>query len=117
MSRERAEPLIYAVWMRQLTAAIVDDELGDALVSDYLALGGSPRTRFIEAALTSGQHWCDDIATSEQETCGSRLTLALDRTLDEIATEQGDDIAEWRWGTAHHATFTHTTRRSYKHGA
>ena len=107
MSRAHAEPLIYAVWLRQIVAAIADDELGDALMTDYLALVDSPGTRFVEVALTREQHWCDDIATSAQETCGDRLALALDRALDEISAEQGDDIADWRWGAAHHATFAH----------
>ena len=47
------------------------------------------------------------MATPATETCESRLALALDWALDEIAAAQGSDMAAWRWGAAHRATFVH----------
>ena len=107
MRRERAEPLIYTAWLRQLIVALIDDELGPELADDYLKLSEYPGLGLVEAALTIDPLWCDDIASSEQETCGDQLEIALQRALDEIATELGSDMDEWRWGDLHRATFTH----------
>ena len=106
MRRGRPEPLIYAAWLRQLVRALAEDELGEAFAA-YAKLGYSRRATFVEAALARNRHWCDDVATAATETCDSRLALALDRALDEIAAAQGPDMAAWRWGASHRATFVH----------
>ncbi len=77
------------------------------MVDGYLKLTEYPVLGLVEAALTNDPQWCDDIASSEQETCGMQLEIALQRALDEIATELGSDMDEWRWGDLHRATFTH----------
>jgi penicillin amidase len=107
MSRDRAEPLIYTAWQRQLFAAIVDDELTPAIVDDYVDLAYSARTRFLEVVLEDDNRWCDDIATEKKESCKERLALSLEKALTELENEHGADPAEWRWGTAHIATFSH----------
>ena len=106
MRRGRPEPLIYAAWLRQLVRALAEDELDDAS-ANYANLTYTRRATFAEAALARNRHWCDDVATPATETCDSRLALALDRALDEIAAAQGSDMAAWRWGAAHRATFVH----------
>jgi penicillin amidase len=106
MRRNRPEPLIYTAWRRHLAKALAEDELGD-LLTDYWNLKDSRRTLFVEAALTRNRHWCDDVATPERETCQSRLALALDRALEELAAKYGSDMEAWRWGSAHRATFSH----------
>jgi len=106
MRRDRPEPLIYAAWLRQLMRALAEDELGQAF-ADYANLTYSSRARFVESTLAGHRHWCDDVATAATESCESRLDLALDRALDEIAAAQGSDMAAWRWDSVHRATFTH----------
>ena len=107
MRRERTEPLIYAAWLRHLIVALIDDELGPKLVDDYLKLTEFPGLSLVEATLTNDQQWCDDIASSERETCGNLLEAALQRALNEVAAELGSDMDDWRWGELHRATFTH----------
>ena len=107
MPRERPEPLIYTAWLRQFVFALAEDEIGEALVTDYLELVSSPGPRFVETALAGHRHWCDDVATQEEESCEGRLAMALDRALDEIAAALGPDMDAWRWGALHRATFTH----------
>ena len=107
MLLERSEPLIYTAWLRQFIVALIDDELGPELVDSYLMQSDYPGLDLVEAALTRDPQWCDDIASSELETCGNLLEIALQRALDEIAAELGSDMDEWRWGDLHRATFTH----------
>jgi penicillin amidase len=107
MRRERAEPLIYTAWLRQLIVALINDELGPELVDGYLKFSAYSGLGLVETALTNDPQWCDDIASTELETCDNLLEMALQRALDEIATELGSDMDEWRWGDLHRATFTH----------
>lgn len=102
MQRDRAEPLIYATWLRALERAIVQDELGDP-TDDY----ARSRTRFVIAALTKHQTWCDNVKTPEFETCETQVAAALETALARIAETQGLDIETWRWGAAHKARFQH----------
>ncbi len=102
MQRDRAEPLIYAAWLRALERAILEDELGDR-VDDY----ARSRTRFVVAAITKHQAWCDDIRTPGTETCETQIAAALETAVADIAETQGPDIAGWRWGAAHKAQFRH----------
>lgn len=108
MRRERPEPLLYTAWLRWLVVTLAEDEIGEALLADYVGLVFRPDPRFVETVLTRHRHWCDDIATPREETCEEQLAVALDRALDEIATDLGPDIDAWRWGALHQATFTHT---------
>lgn len=108
MRRERPEPSIYAAWLRRLGQAIIADEVSGPLVERYQQLINSPNPRFIQLALTTQQHWCDDISTAAvTETCGEQLSLSLDQALDDLTERLGDDMAAWRWGALHKATFTH----------
>lgn len=102
MQRDRAEPLIYTAWLRALERAILQDELGDR-TGDY----ARSRTRFVIAALTRHQTWCDDVKTPKAETCETQIAAALEDALTAIAKTQGDDTANWRWGAAHKAQFRH----------
>ena len=103
MLRDRPEPLIYAAWLRQLMRTLVADELGP-LFDDY----GRARPGFVIATLTRNRQWCDDVTTPAKESCADRIAEALDRALQEIAETQGDDMALWRWGNVHQATFNHS---------
>ena len=107
MRRERPEPLLYTAWLRQIVVALAKDELGEALLADYVRLVFRPNPRFVETVLTRHHHWCDDIDTPKVETCEEQLAVALDQALDNITTALGPDIESWRWGDLHRATFSH----------
>jgi len=107
MRRERPEPLLYTAWLRQLVVPLAKDELGEALLADYVRLVFRPDPRFVETVLTRHHHWCDDIDTPKVETCEEQLAMTLDQALDKITTALGPDIESWRWGDLHRATFSH----------
>lgn len=102
MDRERPEPLIFTAWLRALNRALYEDELADSF-ERYWNL----RADVVLHMLTRRPAWCDDVRTQATEDCGSRISAALDRALDDLAARHGDDPAGWRWGEAHRATFPH----------
>lgn len=107
MRRDRAEPLIYAAWLRQLIVALIDDELGTELTDGYLKASGSPALGLVETVLTKDFVWCKNHTSSEQSTCADLLEITLQQALDEIEHKLGPQLESWRWGDLHHATFMH----------
>ncbi|MCK6451722.1 MAG: penicillin acylase family protein [Alphaproteobacteria bacterium] len=102
MDRRRAEPLIFAAWLRELNRLLYADELGP-LFPDYWGF----RPDVVELMLTQRREWCDDVTTPARETCEERIATALDRALAWIQRHHGRSPGEWRWGDAHQATFSH----------
>lgn len=106
MAAERAAPLIWWAWQRQLARAIFMDDTGSALWDRSLA------TRTFQDALEGvlardDTSWCDDRNTPAVETCAVQAGLALTRALDELQERFGADVAAWRWGHAHQARSEH----------
>jgi penicillin G amidase len=106
MAAERAAPLIYWAWRRQLAQGLFADEVGQALWER--ALAGRSFQDTLEAVLATGDSpWCDDRRTPEPETCAQQVDAALARALDELQARFGSDVARWRWGQAHQARSEH----------
>jgi len=102
MDANRAEPLVFYAWVRELAWAIYADELGP-LFGDYFEI----RPTFLQDVLARQSPWCDDMTTPAVETCAERIRLALDQARDWLIKTHGDDPARWRWGEAHAARNEH----------
>ncbi|MHA1113592.1 MAG: penicillin acylase family protein [Alphaproteobacteria bacterium] len=102
MDRGAPEPLIYAAWTRALERLLFADELGEDYAGYRLV-----RPRVLIATLTRNTAWCDDTATAASENCAARVAAALEAALDRLTARHGEDIAAWRWGDDHIATFRH----------
>jgi penicillin G amidase len=100
MDMDRVEPLLFTALLREFSRSILFGRLGDA-VSDYWDL----RPRVMEAVLTERPEWCDDPKRPGEESCGSRLTKALEAALARLRRDYGADMAQWNWGRAHVAVF------------
>lgn len=103
MARDRPEPLIFTAWMAELDKAILSDKLGD-LFEDYASWNLRDGARLV-GALESP--WCDDARTPEIENCGTQINKAWRTALDKLAAAYGRNPADWRWGDAHQARFSH----------
>jgi penicillin amidase len=101
MSAERAEPLIFVAWWRELARALYADELGAAFNANW-----SPRAAFTAAALGAQSRWCDDVRTKRVESCAEIQADALQAALAELRSRYGDP-AGWKWGEAHAARHRH----------
>lgn len=96
MQRDRAEPLIYMAWLRELMRVLLADELGPVF-EDYWRI----RTEVIHRALSERTQWCDDVTTGEAESCADAVSRALEVSLEYLASNYGSEMGEWRWGEAH----------------
>jgi penicillin G amidase len=106
MAADRATPLIYWAWLRQLGRGVFADDVSEALWSRSLA------TRSFQDALEGvlardDASWCDDRSTPAAETCAQQADAALTRALDELQAGFGPEVTRWRWGQAHQARSEH----------
>ena len=101
--RDRPEGLIFTAWMAELDKAILGDKLGD-LFEDYASWNRRDGARLV-APMASP--WCDDTRTPEIESCRTQINRAWNAALDKLAAAYGRNPAEWRWGDAHQARFSH----------
>ncbi len=102
MNRDRAAPLIFTAWLAETNRGLYADELGD----DFARFFGA-RAVAVRRMLAERQVWCDDVGTDRQESCAEVVTAALARAIDSLTAQFGDDLATWRWGAAHPASFRH----------
>jgi penicillin amidase len=106
MSPGRAEPLIFAAWIRAFTRDLLEDELGDLFKTLW-----TDRPNFITSVLRDDADaalFCDDVRTAKvRETCAQILGRSLSSAMTELQDRFGSDMSRWRWGEAHRATFSH----------
>lgn len=102
----RAEPLLFAAFMRAFSKAIYADELGDDFNGAW-----SYRTAFMWPLIIGAPshiHWCDDVSTAEaNESCADRATHAFAEAMASLRETYGDEFSEWRWGEAHNIVNNH----------
>ena len=96
----RLEPLMFAVWIERLKTQVLADDLGD-----MMRYFGGVRPELLRTILTTDQSWCDEITTTEIETCETQVSTALSQAVGWLAA-QGDPMS-LRWGDFHQATFGH----------
>jgi penicillin G amidase len=100
MRMDDASPGIFFAWMRTAIRQIFADELDD----DFAGWFGL-RAEVLERALTERPVWCDNIMTSETETCQSILKSAFEAAVLEVEASGGQD--EPTWGAIHQVNFRH----------
>lgn len=97
MDRARAEPLVFAVWMRELTrralAAALGEFAGEAL---------RERPRLVLDVLAGSSPYC---GAPGPAACVRMAEDALVAALGWIELRHGRDPARWRWGAEHRAPF------------
>jgi len=106
MDRDRAAPLIFYAWIRELNRVLFADELGPVFV-DFQRPKMDLLTRTLTEGQTQGAAWCDDIGTPAREDCGGQAARALEDALDLLETRFGQPLDQLRWGDAHIARFPH----------
>jgi penicillin amidase len=108
MARDSAGALIYAVWIDEVTRAVLVPKLGE---TRFKALFGKRAFRpAIEGVLaTQDKSWCGGSG------CQTLMNKALDTALDKIVLMQGDKVSAWNWGRAHPALSAHKPFGNVKH--
>jgi penicillin amidase len=104
MAADRAAPLIFWAFARQLTIGVFADDLG----SDERTFAARSWRDALEGVIARDDvYWCDDGSTPAVETCAMQVDAAFARALDELRQGHGDDVTRWRWGAAHQARSEH----------
>jgi penicillin amidase len=100
--RDSAGAALFTAFHLQLTDHVFADELGSQLMQRARGAG-----MFALAGLLEDQDapWFDNVTTPEVETRDEILLAALDSAVTELSDRLGDDMAQWRWGDLHSATF------------
>jgi penicillin G amidase len=108
MEPNRAEPLVFHAWMRELKRRLFADDFGE-MAPDFI--DGAERTAFLLHVLSGrakARDWCDDRRTEHRtESCASIAADALDAAVTALTSETGRDVAGLRWGEAHYAIGEH----------
>ena len=106
MAPQRAAPLIFWAWARQLTVGVFGDDM-DAVVFDRSLENRSYRDALEGVLERNDTYWCDDQATPSIETCEQQIDAAFTRALEELEGKHGADVSKWQWGQAHLARSEH----------
>ncbi|MBI4484532.1 MAG: penicillin acylase family protein, partial [Acidobacteria bacterium] len=98
---------IFEAWFLRLAPALAGDDLGP-LITDSYRERFSSITRFVINTLTTADStWCDDVGTTERETCEQTITKALHDAVTDLTIRLGGNIRQWRWDAVHRAIFPH----------
>ncbi len=103
LDASRPESLVFSSWLMALGPAVWADEMGES--ARYFR---QPRRIFLDQVFTGEMgHWCDDVTTETVETCPQIAGRALDAAMAAEIERQGPDMADWAWGEARAARFSH----------
>jgi penicillin G amidase len=106
MQAERAAPLIFWAWQRQLARALFADDVGEPFYDEFLA-GRNFQEALEQVLARDDSRWCDDRRTPAVESCVQQSSGALGLALDELSARFGGQPAAWRWGDAHEVRAEH----------
>jgi penicillin G amidase len=104
MDKDKAAPLIFSAWYRELAKLLYSDELGETFEDYY---GFHPLFVSDVLAEETKTPWCDDTRTPAEESCEFVSVKAFKEAILHVSTTYGDDISKWQWGAAHYAHSDH----------
>ncbi len=104
MKLDSAGALIFNAWADQLTRNLFS-RLSYLFTENYGAR--NYRAPLIQQIKNPNSPWCDDPKTEQIESCQESSNKALDKALDYLSKEYGNDPKTWIWGKAHIAISEH----------
>ena len=104
MKVESAGALLFNAWADQLARNLFS-RLGYLFTENYGAR--NYRGPLIRQVQNPSSPWCDDPKTEAVESCQQSSNNALDKALEYLSKEYGNDPASWAWGKAHIAISEH----------
>jgi penicillin amidase len=96
----KPQPLIFNSWMEHLQRDLLVPWIGTAAGAFT-----DPRPRFLKAVLSGRTKWCAPPGKTSPDNCDAIVAQALGETLADLSKKYGTNMAEWRWGEAHKASF------------
>lgn len=102
---EAAAPLLYHRLYQQIAYETFVDEMGEALVKEYLKSWYVWQERFDRLLATPDSEWFNDTRTAERETLPDLIHRAADIVRPRLVERHGEDPANWTWGSEHRIAF------------
>ncbi|MDY6875049.1 MAG: penicillin acylase family protein [Chloroflexota bacterium] len=100
--RDSAGAALFEAFRVHLVDLTFGDELGEQLVR---RARGKVMVALVDFLADEDSPWFDDVTTPEVETRDEILLRALEEAVEELTETLGRDMARWRWGDLHTATF------------
>ena len=100
--RDSAGAALFEAFRLHLIDLTFGDELGGHLLEEAR---GSATVALVNLLADEASPWFDDVTTPEVETRDEILLRALEAAVEELTEMQGRNMARWRWGELHTATF------------
>ena len=104
MKVDSASALIFNAWADQITRKLFSR-------LSYLFTENYGTRHFRQALILQLQNpnspWCDDPKTEQIESCAEASNAALDKALEQLSAQFGDNPKNWAWGNAHIAISEH----------
>jgi penicillin amidase len=104
MKVDSAGALLFNAWADQLTRNLFS-RLSYLFTENYGTR--NYRAPLIQQIKNPNSPWCDDPKTEQIESCQESSNKALDKALDYLSKEYGNDPNTWAWGKAHIAISEH----------
>jgi penicillin amidase len=104
MKVSSAGALIFNAWADQMTRKLFF-RLGYLFTENYGVRNF--RQALILQLQNPNSPWCNDPLTEQIESCADTSNGALDKALEQLSTQFGDDPKNWAWGKAHIAVSEH----------
>ena len=100
--RDSAGAALFEAFRLHLVDLTFGDELGEHLLR---RARGTVQVALVDLLADETSPWFDDVTTPEVETRDEILLRALEGAVEELTETLGRDMARWRWGDLHTATF------------
>ena len=100
MRADSAAPLIFSVWVDELTRGVIGSKLGEARLKSMYGKRHF-RSAIEEIMARDDKVWCGPAG------CAAQSTAALDRALTTLQATRGAQPGLWQWGEAHPALSAH----------
>ncbi len=101
-TRDSAGAALFEAFRLHLIDLTFGDELGEQLLD---RARGRLVVALVDLLADESSPWFDDVTTPEVETRDEILLRALEEAVEELTETLGRDMAHWRWGDLHTATF------------
>jgi penicillin amidase len=100
MRADSAAPLIFSVWVDELTRGVIGGKLGQERLKSMYGKRHF-RSAIEDIVARDDKSWCGAAG------CAAQSSAALDRTLNLLESRLGKQPAQWTWGEQHPALSTH----------
>ncbi len=100
--RDSVGAALFEAFRLHLIGLTFGDELGEQLLRRARGMAG---VALLDLLADEASPWFDDVSTPQVETRDEILLKALEEAVDELTEKLGRNMARWRWGDLHTATF------------